>query len=132
MTILPNALVGVIGDHAGFPVERLRATQDGRMIASCSHDETVKFWDLAYLLDEAAEDEDLEGVTAEADPPGTRYSRALSDDDDDDDGDDDGFEDVDSDEEEAKQARATATPKQTGARKRTRGKPNESFYDEMD
>ena len=47
--ILPNRFVGTIGEHDDFPVERMRLSRDGDMLASCSHDQTIKFWDVRHL-----------------------------------------------------------------------------------
>ena len=49
--LYPNKLLGVIGDHDDFPVERLRISGDGKLLGSCSHDCLVKFWSLEGLLD---------------------------------------------------------------------------------
>ncbi|EDO47048.1 predicted protein [Nematostella vectensis] len=49
--ILPNRLLGPVGEHADFPIERLRLSRDGNLLASCSHDQTVKFWDIEHLKD---------------------------------------------------------------------------------
>ncbi|XP_033741992.1 WD repeat-containing protein 55-like [Pecten maximus] len=44
VNILPNRLLGVVGDHDDFPVENLSLSRDGNLLASCSHDQTIKFW----------------------------------------------------------------------------------------
>lgn len=38
-----------MGEHADFPIERIRLSRDGNLIASCSHDQTVKFWNIEHL-----------------------------------------------------------------------------------
>jgi len=40
--LLPNRFLGVIGDHDGLPVEKIRASFDGKFIGSISHDSIVK------------------------------------------------------------------------------------------
>ncbi len=55
--ILPNEFLGVIGDHGDFPIERLRLSHDNNLLVSCSHDNTVKFWDIRYLYEVDDEDE---------------------------------------------------------------------------
>lgn len=42
INIHPNKLLGVIGEHDEFPVERLSLSRDESFLASCSHDCTVK------------------------------------------------------------------------------------------
>lgn len=46
--IQPNRMCRVLGEHQE-PVEQLRLSHDGGMVASCSHDATVKFWDITDL-----------------------------------------------------------------------------------
>eukprot|EP00164_Ancoracysta_twista_P003170 GFYU01004227.1.p1 GENE.GFYU01004227.1~~GFYU01004227.1.p1 ORF type:complete len:368 (-),score=123.74 GFYU01004227.1:22-1125(-) len=61
--IQPNRLLGLLGDHDDFPVERLGVSRDGLLVGSCSHDCTVKFWHIGYLREEGAldiDDEDME------------------------------------------------------------------------
>ena len=36
----PNKVLGVVGDHDDFPVEGMRVSRDGRVLASFAHDET--------------------------------------------------------------------------------------------
>lgn len=59
LTIYPHKLVGVLGDHMDFPIERLSWTHDRMAIASSSHDEIVRFWDASVFL-EGSDDEDDE------------------------------------------------------------------------
>ena len=49
VSLLPNKILGVIGDHEEFPVEGLSASRDARLLASFAHDEIVRFWDLGNL-----------------------------------------------------------------------------------
>lgn len=58
--IQPNKLLGVIGEHEGYPVECIDVSFDCAYLGSCSHDNTVKFWNVAELYEED-EDEDEEG-----------------------------------------------------------------------
>ena len=46
MHIVPNRLLGLVGQHDGFPVENLTRSHCKRYLASCSHDQKVKFWDV--------------------------------------------------------------------------------------
>ena len=39
----------MVGEHDNFPVENLSLSHCGKYVASCSHDEKVKFWDVSDL-----------------------------------------------------------------------------------
>jgi WD40 repeat protein len=56
--ILPNALLGILGNHDGFPVEMLKFGSGRRMVGSVSHDEYVRLWDASLLNDEDEDDGD--------------------------------------------------------------------------
>ncbi len=62
--IHPNQLLGVIGQHEDFPIECIHINGQRTLMASCSHDSTVKFWDVKELFekDEAEEMEVSEGA----------------------------------------------------------------------
>ncbi|XP_046550090.1 WD repeat-containing protein 55-like [Haliotis rubra] len=49
VNILPNRFVGVVGEHENFPVEGLCLSHDKTLLASCSHDQKVKFWNIEGL-----------------------------------------------------------------------------------
>ncbi|XP_053574577.1 LOW QUALITY PROTEIN: WD repeat-containing protein 55 [Bombina bombina] len=49
INILPNRVVGSVGQHPGEPIEQLAKSRDGRLLASCAHDQKVKFWDTSSL-----------------------------------------------------------------------------------
>ncbi len=63
LNIQPNKMVGVLGEHGEFDIERLAASSDMQMLASASHDNTVKIWDLSILVDddEVEEEEEEDG-----------------------------------------------------------------------
>ena len=48
-SLQPNKVLGVIGDHEGFPVEGMGASCDRTLLASFAHDETVRFWDVSDM-----------------------------------------------------------------------------------
>ena len=79
--ILPNSLVGVIGDCGdNFPIEVMRLGSCGDILVTCSHDESIKFWntdlmggsaiskDLAGNSDSSGGDSDI--LTDKAEPHG--------------------------------------------------------------
>ena len=74
VTVQPNNMLGVIGDHEDFPVEQIRRDRLGRLLGSISHDNVVRFWDISMFADDVM-DADEDGK--------------VGDDDDDDDEDDD-------------------------------------------
>lgn len=65
VSILPNKMIGVVGEHADFPVERLAFSYDRNILGSASHDNTVKLWDVKYLHEEE-EEEEADGMSKEA------------------------------------------------------------------
>mmetsp|Transcript_43090 Transcript_43090/g.52256 ORF Transcript_43090/g.52256 Transcript_43090/m.52256 type:complete len:368 (+) Transcript_43090:76-1179(+) len=59
VSILPNKLVGVVGEHMDSPIEHLAFSSDRRYLASASHDNTIKLWDVAFItLDDDGDDDD--------------------------------------------------------------------------
>ena len=64
--ILPNRVLGVVGQHMeDFPVESLTQTADQSCVASCSHDQRVKFWNV----------EELETQTVDTSKKGTKLAK---------------------------------------------------------
>ncbi len=75
VSIHPNQVVGVVGDHEEHGVERLalrRGEGAAPLLASCGHDDTIRLWDLAYL-DELDDDDgdDGEGEGGEVEAGGS-------------------------------------------------------------
>ena len=64
ITVRPNKLVGVIGEHSDFPVERLAWSRDKTIVGSISHDLAVKLWDVRWLFEE--DDDPIERSTSTA------------------------------------------------------------------
>ncbi|XP_075458081.1 LOW QUALITY PROTEIN: WD repeat-containing protein 55 [Ascaphus truei] len=56
INILPNRVVGSVGQHPGEPIENLAKSRDGRLLASCAHDQKVKFWDVSSLSSMVVDD----------------------------------------------------------------------------
>ena len=55
ITIFPNQMLGLVGEHGEYPIERMRLTEDLNTLVSASHDHTVKIWDVCFLHEEDAE-----------------------------------------------------------------------------
>ncbi|KAK7910033.1 hypothetical protein WMY93_014717 [Mugilogobius chulae] len=49
INLLPNRVIGCVGQHVGEPIEELGRTHCGRFLVSCGHDSLVKFWDISSL-----------------------------------------------------------------------------------
>lgn len=74
LTVAPNKLVGIIGEHGDDGVERLAWARDRRLLASASHDNRVRFWDVGYLFDD---DEEEAAAAAAAAAGGPRRGRFV-------------------------------------------------------
>ncbi|XP_041634781.1 WD repeat-containing protein 55 [Cheilinus undulatus] len=49
VNLLPNRVIGCIGQHVGEPIEELATSWDSRFLASSAHDQLIKFWDISSL-----------------------------------------------------------------------------------
>lgn len=49
VNLLPNRVIGCIGQHLGEPIEELAKSWDSRFLVSCAHDQLIKFWDISSL-----------------------------------------------------------------------------------
>lgn len=56
--IQPDQLLGVLGDHDGFPVEKLKFSNGNKLIGSISHDFNIRLWDASIFGDDDCDDED--------------------------------------------------------------------------
>ena len=56
--LLPNALLGVLGSHDGFPIEGLGWSCGRNMVGSISHDEYIRLWDASLLKEDDDDDDD--------------------------------------------------------------------------
>lgn len=59
--IHPNKLLGVLGEHGDFPIEVIRMNASKTFMASASHDDLIKFWDVRFLYDDDGEGEEEDG-----------------------------------------------------------------------
>ncbi|KAG5178016.1 WD40-repeat-containing domain protein [Tribonema minus] len=114
VSVQPNKFLGVLGDHGGFPIERLALSRSGggscgaavarSWIASVTHDSKVRFWDASVLNDDD-DDDDEEDEEADNESGGDKDGESKGDGggdgDSDRDGDSDDSDDDDSDESDA-------------------------------
>lgn len=46
---MPNRFLGVVGNHDGFPIQKIDLSSDKSVCASLCHDQCVKFWNVENL-----------------------------------------------------------------------------------
>ncbi|NXK92332.1 WDR55 protein, partial [Formicarius rufipectus] len=56
VNVLPNRVLGCVGQHLGEPIEQLAVAAGGALLASCAHDQKVKFWDVSALRSMVVDD----------------------------------------------------------------------------
>ncbi|KAL0993966.1 hypothetical protein UPYG_G00116210 [Umbra pygmaea] len=56
INILPNRVLGCIGQHVGEPIEEIACSRDSHFLASCAHDQMIKFWDISSVCDMTVSD----------------------------------------------------------------------------
>ncbi|XP_029932239.1 WD repeat-containing protein 55 [Myripristis murdjan] len=49
VSLLPNRVLGCVGQHVGEPIEEIVTSADSRLLASCGHDQLLSFWDVSSL-----------------------------------------------------------------------------------
>ncbi|CAL8464774.1 g4309 [Coccomyxa elongata] len=64
ISILPNRMLGVLGEHGDLPVESLALSAGRAYLASTSHDAMLRLWDLSALNEDDGEDDDEEAEEA--------------------------------------------------------------------
>jgi len=57
VSIQPNNMLGVIGEHGELPIEAICQSRDKIYLATSSHDYLIKFWGVAYLYEEDDDDD---------------------------------------------------------------------------
>jgi WD40 repeat protein len=58
LSVQPNKMLGVLGEHGEIDIERLAMNKNKTYLASASHEETVRIWDLSVLEDDGDDDDD--------------------------------------------------------------------------
>ncbi|XP_060887493.1 WD repeat-containing protein 55 [Labrus mixtus] len=56
INVLPNRVLGCIGQHIGEPIEELAKSWDTRFLASSAHDQLIKFWDISSLPNQTVDE----------------------------------------------------------------------------
>jgi len=60
VSIQPNKMIGVLGDHEEFPVEGMCTSPDGLFLASFAHDNKIRFNDISMFVDDVDDEEEEE------------------------------------------------------------------------
>ena len=55
LNIQPNKMLGVLGEHSNFDIERIVFCPDKSCLASISHDNDIKLWNAGLLLEDDSE-----------------------------------------------------------------------------
>ena len=58
--IHPDKLLGVLGDHDGYPIEKLQFNSNRSVVGSVSHDSVIRLWDARVLQDDFEDGDDGE------------------------------------------------------------------------
>ncbi|KAL7751583.1 WD domain repeat-containing protein 55 [Sorochytrium milnesiophthora] len=96
VNVFPNQLVEIIGRHKRFPIEDMSISHDQQLLASCSHDHKVKFWNISRLYNPESSDDDENEDESQRAQQGNKPSLSGSDDDWEDIADDDDKDEVQS------------------------------------
>lgn len=128
--ILPNKVLGIVGDHDNFPVECIRASGDRKYLASIAHDDVVRFWNIDMFNEVSTDkcetfessDEEEEGAAGEDD-------EMVDDDDDEEEGDDD--DDIEMSEDSRFSDDSSDDEGAGGGSSRTMKTATEKFYSDL-
>jgi hypothetical protein len=90
VSLQPNKVLGVIGDHEDFPVEGLSRSRCGGILGSYSHDDIIRFWDVSMFVGDVDDSGDIgDDNDSEEEIKGMATSREIIDNNNNDDNDDD-------------------------------------------
>lgn len=59
LSVQPHKLLGLVGQ--GQPIERLVLSSERGLLASATHDDAVRLWDVRWLLESGDSDDEEEG-----------------------------------------------------------------------
>ncbi|KAI2513739.1 hypothetical protein MHU86_522 [Fragilaria crotonensis] len=134
----PDKLLGVLGEHDGYPVEKLQFNSDRTYVGSVSHDNFIRLWDARVLHDDNDNDDDEEEEEEEVSDEEDQKMPAIStnetskhesDDDWDDVDDSDSGSDNDGDSEDASESDEEETA--NDRRSKRLKTENEKFFDDL-
>ena len=78
VNILPNRMLGVLGGSEDLPIERLALSHDRTRLASVSHENCLRLWDLSQLAEGTDEEEEEAGQGEVEDAAAARDQVRLS------------------------------------------------------
>jgi WD40 repeat protein len=58
VSIHPDKFLGILGDHDGFPIEKLEFNSNRQLVGSVTHDNVIRLWDASLLEENDGDDED--------------------------------------------------------------------------
>jgi WD repeat-containing protein 55 len=58
VSIHPDQMLGVLGDHEGYPIEHLQFNSDRSFVGSVTHDNVIRLWDTKILSDDDSDNEE--------------------------------------------------------------------------
>jgi WD40 repeat protein len=140
--IHPDKLIGVLGDHDGYPIERLEFNSTRSFVGSVSHDPFIRLWDARVLQEHGDDDGDeseeeanvkMAGATRLAPSKPVAVGHASDDewDEDDDDEEEDavkgGSDDSDDSSDDSDDEKETANDRRAKRMKTE----NEKFFDDL-
>lgn len=62
VSIHPDRMLGVLGDHDGYPIEHLQFNSDRSFVGSVTHDNIIRLWDTKVLSDDSGDEDNPDGL----------------------------------------------------------------------
>ena len=137
--IQPDKLLGVIGDHEGFPIEKLAFNSNHSFVGSLTHDNLIRIWDARILQDDdEGNEESSNGMNIDATAMALAQSKNVGEEEEDDWDDmdedsDEELDDVDSDDsdDDSHGKDAGKKPSKNDKRKEKLKTDNEKFFEDL-
>ena len=127
--IHPNKLLGILGEHEGFPIEKLKFNADRNFVGSTTHDQSIRIWDARILQNNYDHEMDLEQSEPQQNPQAVDKMKELNDRDDEWEDMDEEMDDDDDDDDEDSDHEA---PKSKNEKRKSRLKTEqEKFYEDL-